>query len=192
MSSRARVVLVRHGRPTAGWGDDPDPGLSPHGIAQAEAMADALAPLGPLPVLVSALRRTRETAAPLEARWQATADIEPAVGELRAPPDARPDHHTWLRTTMASRWPELAPDLDAFRARVLDRLLALDADCVVVTHFVAINVAVGAATGDDRVVGFAPDHCSRTVIEVREGRLHLVELGATAATEVLPGDGRGP
>lgn len=155
-------------------------------------MVDALEALGPLPVLVSPLRRTRETAAPLEARWQATADIEPAVGELRAPADTQPDHHSWLRTTMASRWPELAPDVGAFRARVLDRLLALDADCVVVTHFLAINVAVGTATGDDRVVTFAPDYCSRTVFDVRAGALHLVELGATLATEVLPGSQRGP
>ena len=187
MSSRARVVLVRHGRPTAGWGDDPDPGLSPHGIAQAEAMADALGSVGPLPVLVSPLRRTRETAAPLAQRWGIGAQIEPAVGELCAPPRPQPDSRSWLRATMASRWPELAPDLDAFRARVLDRFLAIDGDCVVVTHFLAINVAVGAATGDDRVVTFAPDHCSRTVIELRDRALHLVELGASLATDVLPG-----
>ena len=56
--------------------------------------------------------------------------------------------------------------------------LALDRATVVVTHFVAINVAVGAATGDDRLVCFRPDNCSRTVLDNDGGRLRLVELGA--------------
>ena len=53
-------------------------------------MAEVLAPLGPLPVVVSPLRRTRETAAPLLARWSVEPVVEPAVGELTAPPDPRP------------------------------------------------------------------------------------------------------
>ena len=56
------LVLVRHGRPAAGWDADPDPGLDPEGVAQAERMAAALAPSGPLPIVVSPKRRTRETA----------------------------------------------------------------------------------------------------------------------------------
>ena len=30
--------------------------------------------------------------------------------------------------------------------------------CVVFSHFIAINAAVGYATGDDRVVSFRPDN----------------------------------
>ena len=48
-----RLVLVRHGHASGGWDDDPDPGLDDLGRAQAEAMADLVAPLGPLPILVS-------------------------------------------------------------------------------------------------------------------------------------------
>jgi hypothetical protein len=65
-----------------------------------------------------------------------------------------------------------------FRARVLGAIRALRADTIVVTHFLAINAVVGAATDDDRVVCFMPTHCSRTVVDLDDaGRLHLVELG---------------
>ena len=53
----SRLILVRHGRAAGGWDDDLDPGLDDLGRAQAEAMADLVAPLGPLPILVSPLRR---------------------------------------------------------------------------------------------------------------------------------------
>jgi broad specificity phosphatase PhoE len=73
----------------------------------------------------------------------------------------------------------------AWRRRVVDFLLSIeDQDAVVVSHFVAINAAVGWATGDDRVVVFAPDNCSRTELKIEAGRLELVELGATASTHV--------
>ncbi len=59
----SRLILVRHGRAAGGWDDDLDPGLDELGRAQAEAMADLVAPRGPLPILVSPMRRCRETAA---------------------------------------------------------------------------------------------------------------------------------
>jgi hypothetical protein len=52
------------------------------------------------------------------------------------------------------------------------------------THFVAINVAVGMATNDARMVCFEPDHCSCTVLEVRDGTLRLVSLGRQRATVI--------
>ena len=61
----SRLVLVRHGRAAAGWDADADPGLDATGREQADAVAAALAPEGPLPVVVSPMRRTRETAAPV-------------------------------------------------------------------------------------------------------------------------------
>ena len=48
-------------------------------------------------------------------------------------------------------------------------LCAIETDTVVVTHFVAINVAVGWATGDDRVVTVSPDNGSVTAIEREAG-----------------------
>ena len=52
------------------------------------------------------------------------------------------------------------------------------------SHFIAINVVVGAATGDDRLVCFAPDNCSWSVFDVDGDNITVVELGRQANTEV--------
>ena len=90
----------------------------------------------------------------------------------------------WLRTVLASSWPDLPDELRAWREDVLRALRELAEDTVVVTHFVAINVVVGAATADARVVSSTPDYCSRTIVDVEPHHFRLVELGAQAATTV--------
>lgn len=180
-----RLYLVRHARPAGTFVEARDPGLDPAGRAQAETLADRLGPLGPLPIVTSPLRRTRETAAPLELRWRRRARIEPAVAEIPSCEDDLARRGEWLRGVMAGRWSEQASDLQAWRAAVVDALVAMPETSVVVSHYVAINVALGHATGDDRVLCFAPDHCSVTIVDVDNGVLALVERGGEAATVVL-------
>ncbi len=175
-----RLILVRHGKPDGTWGNDPDPGLDARGHEQAAAMAEALASLGPLPIMVSPLRRTLETAAPLATRWATEPMIDAGVGELAAPPDPAPDHATWLHTLMTGRGVDAAEVMVPFRERVLRAIRAITTDTVVVTHFLAINAVVGAAMDDDRVTIFAPGHCSRTVIESSAHGFRVVELGESA------------
>ncbi len=133
-----RLVLVRHGHASGGWDDDLDPGLDDLGRAQAEAMADLVAPRGPLPILVSPLRRCRETAAPLERRWATVGTVDPAVGEIPSPPDV-PTHErtTWLHAAMGGTWADLGAEYTRWRDSVVGRLLAIETDTVVVSHFVA-------------------------------------------------------
>lgn len=178
--------MVRHGQAAAGFSDDLDPGLSELGRAQADAAADALASIGPQPIIASPLRRCRETAAALVARWGIEPVIDAAVGEIVSPAghaglEAR---GAWLRTAMQGRWSELGPEHHAWRQAVIDRIRVLDADTVVHSHFIAINVVVGAAMADDRVVCFAPDNCSWTVLDVQPDKIEIVELGRQATTEV--------
>ena len=177
----SRLILVRHGRAAGGWDDDLDPGLDELGRAQAEAMADLVAPRGPLPILVSPMRRCRETAQPLERRWQATATVDAEVGEIPSPPSVAMEQRTaWLRNAMAGTWADVGADYSAWRDSVVARLRAIDEDTVVVSHFVAINAAIGAALGTDQIVIAALDNCSQTVIDVVDGRLVLVEQGFEA------------
>ena len=183
-SGDRHLLLVRHGEAVAGWGDDPDPGLSDAGRAQAEAVAERLAPLGPLPIVASPLRRTRETAAPLAARWGVEPRIDPAVGEIRSTTDDLGERAAWLRSAMAGTWTELGGDYPAWRRSVVDALLALDRDTVVFTHFVAINAAVGAAVGDDRLVCFRPDNGSVTMLRASKDGLAVLAFGDQATTEV--------
>jgi broad specificity phosphatase PhoE len=179
------LYLVRHGRASAGWDADADPGLDPEGRAQAQAVAEKLAPLGPLPLVVSPLARTRETAAALARTWNVEPRIEPRVGEIPSPMQDLKERGQWLRVIATRRWPGLEDTLAQWRADAIAALTALATDTVVVTHFIVINVALGAATGDDRVVHFSPDYCSVTRLRVEDGKLVLVERGAEGRTRVL-------
>jgi broad specificity phosphatase PhoE len=178
-----RLVLARHGRATGGWDDDPDPGLDDRGWAQAGALADHLAAGGVMPIVCSPLRRTRETARPLAERWGLEPRIEPAVAEIPSP-DGVPlgARVAWLRGAMRGCWADLPPNYLDWRDQVVATLVALPVDTVVVSHFIAINAAIGAATGDDRVVIRSLDNCSRSIFDVVDGRLVLVEAGHEADT----------
>jgi len=181
-----RLYLVRHGQPLARYDQDHDPGLDDVGRTQAEAAAADLAPCGPLPIVSSPLRRTRETAEPFERQWDTTAVIEPAVGEVKAPTDDLAGRSAWLGEILRGnrRWSELDDERQRWRDGVVGALLALRADTVVVTHYIAINAAAGHATGDDRVINFRPDNCSCTVLDSDSERLTLVELGRERETVV--------
>jgi broad specificity phosphatase PhoE len=185
MTQDVKIYLIRHGRPSAGFGESLDPGLDDVGWAQAETVAQELAPLGPLPILTSPLRRARDTAVPLERAWQVTARIEPAVAELPTPGAEPQARAIWVREALRGRWWDLGDFYRQWRDQVVKTLVSLDRSTVVTTHFIAINVAVGAATADDRLVCFQPDHCSWTVLEVKDGRLHLLSLGRERETFVL-------
>ncbi|CAB4873228.1 unannotated protein [freshwater metagenome] len=178
-----RLYLVRHGRAAAGWNVDPDPGLDDLGRQQAERMADALQPLGPLALVSSPLLRCQQTAAVLGLRWGVDATIASDVAEIPSPIGvAVADRVEWLREAMRGTWAELGPRYTEFRDGVAAYLSGLTDDTVVASHFVAINAAIGAAAHDDSVVIRSLDNCSVTVIDVVEGRLHLVEGGHEADT----------
>lgn len=173
-----RLVLVRHGEAAAPWDEAHDPGLSPRGRQQAEAMAEALvAGCDPLPIVVSPLRRTRETAAALERRWGVTAQVDPRVGEVPSPTTDLAQRATWLRQLLATPPSELTDDLARWRDDVRAALTDLATDTVIVTHFVAIRVASGLAD-------YTPDYCSRTVLEAGPGGLRLLERGDERLTVV--------
>ena len=180
-----RLYLVRHGRATGGYGADLDPGLDELGHAQAAAMADSLAGLGPLPMITSPLRRARETAAALETRWNTMAIVEPCVGEIPAPVEDLDERHAWLQQAMGSTYTDLGARYRSWRTMVAALLLHLHADTVVITHFVAINAVLGVTTGDDRVMSSAVGNGSVTILDHDHDTFTLVEVGtADAATTV--------
>ncbi len=173
-----RLYLVRHGQPEPA-GDDPS--LTGAGRAQAETMAALLAPKGPLPILSSPFRRACETAAPLARLWGASVRAEPRISEIPMPPGAPMPRAEWLKQVRTQRWPELDESLHRWRSGVLQALFELERDTVVVSHYVAINVAVGHALADDRVTCFSPANCSCTVLDSDGKKFRIVELGAEAA-----------
>lgn len=180
----ATIYMVRHGKAAASFDSHLDPGLDDLGRSQADATAEFLAPLGPLPVYSSPLARARETAAPLARRWQVTPVVEPRVAEIPSPSQDPGERGQWLRSIMGDRWSNLAPELNEWRQAMIDCVSSYTADSVVFCHFIAINVIVGAATGADEMISFRPDNGSVTKIRVDEGGLSLVELGREAPTVV--------
>lgn len=185
MTNLVRLYLIRHGRPSAGFAEAIDPGLDEIGKAQAATAAQELASLGPLALATSPLKRARETAAPFEALWKTTAHVEPAVAEIPTPMNDPRARSAWLREAMRDQWTGLPKMQQQWRERLIATLTAFPVPTVITTHFIAINVAVGAATGDALMICCEPDHCSCTVLEVRESRLHLVSLGKQRETQIL-------
>ena len=188
-----RLYLIRHAHPAASWGEDPDSGLDAIGEQQAEAAARALAQtLERMPIYTSPLRRCRETARPLERLWHRSAQVLEQVAEVPSPPLDLPARQRWLQQAIRGTWRELSdlapagsPDYLGWRQTLLDSLAVLAQDCVVFSHFIAINAVVAAACGREDVVCFRPDHASVTCIETKDGRLRVVELGRQADTTPL-------
>jgi len=188
----AKLYLVRHGKTTAGWDEDYDPGLDELGRSQARRAAESLKPLGILKIISSPLARARETAIPLAEAWGCSVEIEERVGEIPPPEKGLTDRGLWLGEVMTQKWPDLNRELREWREGVIEALLSLDSETVVFSHFIAINTAVGKATGDERVLGFMPDNGSITVIRTENEKLQLVRLGSQGRAEPLAGVPKAP
>ena len=173
-----RLYMVRHGRAAAGFAESLDPSLDELGRMQAEILAGELNSLGPMALVTSPLARARQTALPLARIWKREPKIEPRVGEIPSPPEMRlEDRADWIRTLMRASWSGSDTALLSWREALVAALLAQTQDTVIFSHFVAINVAMGAALGDDRIRLFSPDNCSITVFDAADGTLQLVEKG---------------
>ena len=181
----ARLYLVRHGEPVGTWADSHDPGLSPLGHEQAQNAAERLSVLGKLSVVTSPLRRAQETAKPFAALRRLTALIAEPVAEIPTPAGVAIEKRgEWLRAVMAGKWSDAEQSLQAWRGRVIAFLEGQNSDAAIFSHYVAINVAVGAARRDDRVTIFAPTHASITVLDKSPDGLSEVEIGQTGQTTV--------
>lgn len=173
----ARIYLIRHGEATGYEGADP--GLSELGASQARRVAERLDEIigAPIDLVTSPLRRARETAQPLAARWSTQALVVDAVRELPSP-GTPSERRPWLRAALRSTFAELGEQQRDWRAGILQTLSQRERDAVVFTHAVVISAVVGHLQDDDRVLGFLPANTSITVVDVLDGHLSLVERGA--------------
>ncbi len=179
------IFLVRHGRAEAGV-EDLDPGLDDLGREQALAVARALRAPGAQRLVVSPLRRTRETAEPIATALGVEPELRAEVAEVFDPSMPVDERRAMLGPFMAGRWSEQPVHLQSWRRGVVDTLLELGLaasaagrDVVVVSHYIAISVAVGEATGNDRVVPAPIANASITSLRAGHGGLQLLEAGAT-------------
>lgn len=179
-----RILLVRHGQASATYTDDLDPGLSDLGRSQAEFAAENLKSQMPLALISSPLKRARETAAPLSEMFGASVSIENRISEIPSPGLALEERGPWLRGVMQGVWSDQDDALISWRSDLLNCLMAQKEDCVMFSHFVAINVATGLAIGADEVTLFRPDNASMTELNNDNDELSLVRRGDEADTTV--------
>lgn len=182
------LYLIRHAQPAAAWSEALDPGLSEVGRQQAAVAAQTLAALDPsLPLFSSPLQRCRETAAPLAVNWRSNVQIMPQVAEIPSPPLSLAARSRWLVDAMSGDWEQLqasappdSPNYGLWRAELLSALKALRHDALIFTHYLSINIVVGAAQNSERVVNFQPAHASITEIAVDKGIFTVRKLGREA------------
>jgi probable phosphoglycerate mutase len=185
------LLLIRHARPVRAENahGPADPGLSPLGHRQAEALAAWLAPEAIDALYSSPLRRAAETAAPLAealglavvpelslAEWDADANAYIPIEELRAAGDPR--------------WMELPDDIVEFQARVIagvDRLAAAHPSqrIALVCHGGVVNVIVSSVLGLGPQMVFLPGYTSISrVLAASTGERSIATLNETAHLRV--------
>jgi len=175
------LYLIRHGLAAAGL-DDLDPGLAPLGHEQAAITARALSGRQPARLVVSPLRRTRETAEPIAKAFGLEPEIRKEVAEVfdaSVPPEER---KATIGPFMEGTWSDQPEPLQAWRRRVVETLTEIgngNEDVIVVSHYIAICVAIGEATRNDRVVPVKLGNASITSIDVVREKLVLVGAGST-------------
>ena len=179
------IYLIRHGHAEAGWSEQRDPGLDDVGRRQAESAAQALSGQGPLPVVVSPMRRARETAHEFEMLWRRPATVESRIAEIPSVGMTLIEREDWLKALTRCRWVELDESLQQWRGDAIQSLLELTADTVVVSHFMIINAVVSWAQGDERVVCCHPLQGSRTTLRRDGESFEVVEVGAQGLSTVL-------
>ncbi len=176
------LYLIRHGLAAAGL-DDLDPGLAPLGHEQAAITARSLGGATPSRLVVSPLRRTRETADPIAEAFGLEPEIRQEVAEVFDPSVPPEERKAIIGPFMDGHWSNQNETLQDWRSRVIATLLALgedEGDVIVVSHYIAICAGIGEAIRNDRVVPVKLGNCSITKLDVVNGKLTLGTAGSTA------------
>jgi len=179
------IFLVRHGQAATSWQESDDPGLSELGRQQAANAARLL--LEQIPpgcrLISSPMQRARETAAPLAAALGEQPAIVEPFREIPTPV-AREQRQNWLNGIARQTWGEQEVMVQDWRRTLLAALRDIREPAVVFTHFMVLNVIVGALRDDERVVNFLPDNASVTTLQGFGEDLQIAELGRQFRTRV--------
>lgn len=180
-----RLYVIRNARTEDGVGFIENPGLDDIGTLQAEGVADLLGSQPVMPLYTSPQRRALETAQPLARRWLTTTIIDESLTLMPLSETNGSANAQWLKQFMGGTWQDAQPFQKAWRTTCLGRLRGLQRDSVIITHYIVVNMIVGAATNDNRTIVFQPDNASITILDVEDGALRLIEQGRQAATRAL-------
>jgi len=183
-----KIYSVRHGEAAAGWDQDLDPPLSPLGYEQARVAAQTLTRIVANPKTIqcisSPIKRAHQTAQAFAELIQKEIIIEHRVAEIPSPISEVQKRMPWLKSVMQDSWPNLSPELNLWRNNCINYIKSLENDCVIFSHYIAINVLIGHCQNNNAVINFHPDNCSIHQFEMQKGKLQLVQLGEQAKTKI--------
>lgn len=181
----ADIYLIRHGEAAASWEQDPDPGLSERGTAQANVLASEFSNIPVKHIFSSPLRRAQETARPMCHSKVIGVQLSETMREIPSPPGMPMVRRLeWLRTIALQPWSDAPAVVVDWREKILDTLAQLPDGSVVFTHFMVMNAVLGNVQGHPNLVCYQPDYCS--VLRLRRGSsLEVVSIGQQTETRVL-------
>lgn len=184
-----KIYVVRHGKAAASFTDDLDPGLDELGVKQARETAlllkeRVLEEKSQLTLVSSPLKRARETAQPLADLLGLDITIDNRIAEIPSPGLDLSERGSWLQAIMGGKVDQLDDELIKWRQEMIQCLLQVGEDTAFFSHFVAINLLVGAAESSEDVMVFRPDNGSITLFETDGHNLILIERGLEAQTKV--------
>jgi probable phosphoglycerate mutase len=192
------LLVIRHAEPhrveAGGDGGPADPALTARGIEQAEQLAAWLAVEPVDHVVSSPLRRARDTAAPLAARFGLDVEVDGELREYDADSDSyipieelRAAKNDEWYATVNGRWDLLGHEPPAaVRDRVVPRFEDLIArfpgrTVAVIAHGGVINVYLAHVLGLVASLWFHPEYTSISRVRAaRTGERSLVSLNDTA------------
>lgn len=182
----ATIHLIRHGEAAASWQQNPDPGLSEQGRAQAVALAGERSS-HPLDHLVSSpLQRAQETAAPTASARQLPVTVDRVFREIPTPPGISLENRlAWLKSCAHQTWGDADPVVIEWRDGILQTLQSLDGQVAIFTHFMVMNVVLGHLRGTEQLVCYQPDYCSILSLRKTGTQLQLLDVGRQASRPVL-------
>jgi broad specificity phosphatase PhoE len=179
------LYFIRHGEASSSWDQSSDPGLSDLGHQQAQAVCDELCTtIPPINLITSPLLRAQETAKPFTDKWKREPLIDPKIAEIPSTGIAFEDRRAWLTSLMRQDWTQQPAHLLAWRAHILQTVTSQQKDAIFFTHFMVLNVIVGALSKSEKIVSFKPDNCAITKVKLTEEGPLLVDRGREAVTVV--------
>ena len=190
-----QVILIRHGE-AAKTSADADPGLTPLGQQQAEALIESLDDRFPggegVQLISSPKSRALQTAMPVATHWNKDVRATDDVIEIPSPQGmSLAKRGAWIRQLLHSSWDSLDAAQEQWRKGVMRFLTSLSAQgdnpgeltekqthtTLVFCHFMVINSVIAALRNDSKVAQFYPDYTSQTRLGLHGDSLTLIELG---------------
>jgi 2,3-bisphosphoglycerate-dependent phosphoglycerate mutase len=181
------LLLIRHARPErVEVTDGPaDPGLSPLGKRQADALAGWLATEPIAAIYASPLRRAQETAAPLAAKLGLPVALDPTLAEYDAEASAYIPIEE-LKAAGDPRWMQLPDDIPAFQKRVVAGVEAIveatsSGTVALVCHGGVLNVYLSWVLKTAHELFFLPHYTSiHRILAASSGERTVDAINETA------------